>query len=61
MSSDSFANLPTAEIKAVLVRKYRLSNHAAKAKSRIREILATVSEFQLLVHLGVKFINLKAL
>ncbi|OAY48497.1 ABC transporter G family member 15 isoform X2 [Manihot esculenta] len=40
-SSDSFANLPTAEIKAVLVRKYRLSSHAAKAKSRIREILAT--------------------
>ncbi|KAJ9164327.1 hypothetical protein P3X46_023920 [Hevea brasiliensis] len=41
ISSDSLANLPTAEIKAVLVKKYRFSNYAARAKARIREISAT--------------------
>ncbi|XP_050223015.1 ABC transporter G family member 15-like [Mercurialis annua] len=41
MSSDSLTNLPIAKIKAVLVKKYKLSNHAARAKARIREILTT--------------------
>ncbi|XP_048228871.1 ABC transporter G family member 13 isoform X1 [Ricinus communis] len=41
MSSDSLENLPTAEIKEVLVKKYKYSNHAARAKATIREILTT--------------------
>ncbi|KAG6761006.1 hypothetical protein POTOM_034195 [Populus tomentosa] len=38
--ADSLANLPTAEIKASLVKKYRSSNHAANARARIQEIVA---------------------
>ncbi|XWS73578.1 hypothetical protein CRYUN_Cryun02cG0141100 [Craigia yunnanensis] len=35
---DPLANLPTAKIKALLVKKYRSSNYAAKARARIQEI-----------------------
>jgi hypothetical protein len=37
------ANLPTAAIKASLVKKYISSKHAVKARARIQEILAIVS------------------
>nr|KJB35752.1 hypothetical protein B456_006G126900 [Gossypium raimondii] len=35
---DPLANLPTAQIKTLLVKKYRSSDYAAKARARIREI-----------------------
>ncbi|PNT56633.2 hypothetical protein POPTR_001G255900v4 [Populus trichocarpa] len=38
--SDPLANLPTAAIKASLVKKYISSNHAVKARARIQQILA---------------------
>ncbi|KAL9404977.1 hypothetical protein Peur_001949 [Populus x canadensis] len=38
--SDPLANLPTAAIKASLVKKYISSDHAVKARARIQEILA---------------------
>ncbi|KAL9367859.1 hypothetical protein Peur_039058 [Populus x canadensis] len=38
--SDPLANLPTAAIKASLVKKYISSKHAVKASARIQEILA---------------------
>ncbi|KAG6792827.1 hypothetical protein POTOM_001986 [Populus tomentosa] len=38
--SDPLANLPTAAIKASLVKKYISSKHAVKARARIQEILA---------------------
>ncbi|XP_011045407.1 PREDICTED: ABC transporter G family member 15-like [Populus euphratica] len=38
--SDPLVNLPTAAIKASLVKKYISSNHAVKARARIQEILA---------------------
>ncbi|OIV99621.1 hypothetical protein TanjilG_17431 [Lupinus angustifolius] len=37
-SSDPFMNLATAEIKAMLVEKYRSSNYAKRAKSKIQEL-----------------------
>ncbi|WCJ36871.1 ABC-2 type transporter family protein [Euphorbia peplus] len=39
--SDSLGNLPTAEIKATLIRKYKFSNYAAMTKAKIKEILTT--------------------
>ncbi|XP_020540699.1 ABC transporter G family member 12 isoform X2 [Jatropha curcas] len=41
ISSDSLAHLPTAEIKTVLIKKYRSSSYGARSKARIKEILAT--------------------
>ncbi|TYI10348.1 hypothetical protein ES332_A09G135900v1 [Gossypium tomentosum] len=35
---DPLAHLPTAQIKSLLVKKYRSSDYAAKARARIREI-----------------------
>ncbi|KAL1082418.1 hypothetical protein V6Z11_D09G132000 [Gossypium hirsutum] len=35
---DPLAHLPTAQIKTLLVKKYRSSDYAAKARARIREI-----------------------
>ncbi|XP_022153001.1 ABC transporter G family member 15-like [Momordica charantia] len=37
-SSDPFMNLATAEIKSMLVEKYRSSKYASRVKARIREI-----------------------
>ncbi|KAK3205238.1 hypothetical protein Dsin_019284 [Dipteronia sinensis] len=37
-SFDPLRNLPTAEIKAMLVKKYRCSEYAARARTKIREI-----------------------
>ncbi|KAJ8770944.1 hypothetical protein K2173_022116 [Erythroxylum novogranatense] len=39
MPSGSFENLPTAQIKAVLVKQYRCSSHAVRSRARIQEIL----------------------
>ncbi|OMO70098.1 ABC transporter-like protein [Corchorus olitorius] len=36
--SDPLTNLPTAQIKALLTKKYRTSDYAAKARARIQEI-----------------------
>ncbi|OMO81750.1 ABC-2 type transporter [Corchorus capsularis] len=37
-TSDPLTNLPTAQIKALLTKKYRTSDYAAKARARIQEI-----------------------
>lgn len=42
-SSDPFMNLATAEIRALLVEKYRCSKYAKRVKARIGEITTTVS------------------
>ncbi|XVE59976.1 hypothetical protein DITRI_Ditri05aG0089600 [Diplodiscus trichospermus] len=38
---DPLTNLPTAQIKALLVKKYRSSDHAAKARARI-QVISTI-------------------
>ncbi|CAN1750997.1 ABC transporter G family member 15 [Linum perenne] len=38
---ESLKYLPTAEIKAMLIKEYRQSNYAVREKERIKEILAT--------------------
>lgn len=43
MSSDPLTNRATAEIKAMLVAKYRCSEYSSTARERIREILTIVS------------------
>ncbi|KAG2674838.1 hypothetical protein I3760_13G155700 [Carya illinoinensis] len=40
-SSDPFMNLATSEIKAMLIEKYRKSQYAKRARTRIQEISAT--------------------
>lgn len=47
-------NLATAEIKAMLVEKYRRSPYARKAKDRIQELSTYVCIFYLSLH----FINI---
>lgn len=42
-SSEPLLNLATAEIKAMLVEKYRRSEYATMARTRIREISSIVS------------------
>ncbi|CAN1158292.1 ABC transporter G family member 15 [Linum perenne] len=51
---ESLKYLPTAEIKAMLIKEYRQSNYAVREKERIKEILATVfHEERLNRHYGV--------
>ncbi|CAN0901809.1 ABC transporter G family member 15 [Linum grandiflorum] len=38
---ESLKYLPTAQIKAMLIKEYKQSNHAVKEKEKIKEILAT--------------------
>lgn len=42
-SSDPFMSLATAQIKSMLVEKYRSSKYASRVKARIREISTIVS------------------
>ncbi|KAL9659964.1 hypothetical protein QQ045_024774 [Rhodiola kirilowii] len=39
MPADPVNKMPTAQIKAILIEKYKMSTYSAKAKSRIQEIL----------------------
>lgn len=41
--SDYLMNMATAEIKEMLASKYKHSPYATRARSRMRELLATVS------------------
>lgn len=44
-SADPFMNLATAEIKSMLVEKYRRSAYARRAKTRIQELSTDVCLF----------------